>query len=208
MSRVSLAPSCWNFAQCSNFKVLFFVIGIHRTPYICLVCPKLKKRIIAHRGPNVCLERTGPTMQHGGMEQTNTFFCLFSLKYKRQGSLRYQQVNTWLMLSIHSHIIKQDILHRWIYARDPDKTEPDIDETVPKVAGSNTQGPVQPLRHVRGSRETLVVRRSFSLAFGKTPLLAYTQQHTDSKLYQCITYAPLCIRTFGLASCSKPWHFV
>lgn len=135
---------------------------------------------------NFCLERTGLIMQHGGMKQTST---VSSAWYQCQGSWCYQQVNIWPILLIYCHIIKQEILHRWIYAQDPD-----IVETVPKVLGSNMQGPIHSLKHVRGSRETLVVRCSFSLMFGEsTPAYINTaarRLQTWSVYYMCAFMHP------------------
>lgn len=69
-----------------------------------------------------------------------------------------------------------------------------IDARTPEAVGSNMRGPAYVPRRDASSRETFIVRCSYSLALvKKTPVY----MHTESKLHSCITCVPLCICTFG-----------
>lgn len=88
MSRVSLAPSCWNCAQCSNFEVFFFFYYQHtwETVYArSAVKFKLKKKsIVAHEQWLQLLlrkDRTNNAAWRGEADQ-HCFFCLVSMPGK------------------------------------------------------------------------------------------------------------------------------
>lgn len=105
-----------------------------------------------------------------------------SLKYLLQKLSR-------LILCVQCHPLYMYIYMQSIWAKSSN-----IGARTPEAVGSNMRGPVHAPRRGKSSRETFIVRCSYSLAlFKKTP--AYMQ--TESKLDSCITCVPSCIRTFG-----------
>lgn len=88
MSHVSLAPSCWNCAQCSNFEVFFFYYQ-HTCETVfarSAVKFKLKKKksIVAHKQWLQLLLRKDRTNNAAWRDEADQhcFFCLVSMPGK------------------------------------------------------------------------------------------------------------------------------